>query len=104
MGEIAVYAKLVAKPNRREELLHALEPLMRSAIETEPGTEVYAVHLDPENADAIWFYEIFTDDAAQAAHRANEEKAHDVGALVQDLLAAPVDVTWGRVHRFVNKT
>jgi quinol monooxygenase YgiN len=98
MTQIAVFAKLVAQPGRREELLNALEPFIRSAVEDEPGTEVYAVHLDPENGDALWFYEIFTDKEALEAHGRNEERLRELGAKTQDLLVGPVELSWGRVH------
>ncbi len=95
---IAVFAKLVARPGQGEELLEALGPLMHSAMHDEPGTEVYAVHLDPENGDVVWFYEVFTDQAALDAHARNEERLHEVGAQVQELLAGPVELSWGRLH------
>ena len=98
MGEIAVFAKLTARPGGRAELLDALGPLIRSAMEDEPGTEVYAVHLDTENDDAVWFYEIFTNQAALDAHAANETRMQDVGAQVQELLAGAIELSWGRVH------
>lgn len=93
-GELAVFAKLTARPGRRAELLDALGPLILSATEDEPGTEVYAVHLDTENDDAVWFYEIFTNEAALEAHARNEAGLQHVGAQVQELLAGPVELSW----------
>jgi quinol monooxygenase YgiN len=98
MEGIAVFAKLVARPGQGAELLEALGPLIRSAMEDEPGTEVYAVHLDPDDGDVVWFYEIFADQAAVEAHTRNEERLHEVGAQVQELLEGPVEVSWGRLH------
>src|SRR4051812_30296737 len=99
MGALAVFAKLTAHPGRRTELLVALEPLIRCAIDEEPGTEIYAVHLDTEQGDAVWFYEIFGDTDALDAHASNETRLSDVGAKVGELLAGPVELSWGTLHR-----
>jgi quinol monooxygenase YgiN len=64
----------------------------------EPGTVVYAVHLDTEDADAIWFYEIFSDQSALEAHAANEARLAHIGAKVQQLLSTPIELTWGKTH------
>jgi quinol monooxygenase YgiN len=98
MSAIAVFAKLTAHPGQRDELLQTLEPMMQTVLAEEPGTVVYAVHHDTEDADAIWFYEIFTDQSALEAHAANETRLAHIGAKVQALLAKPIELTWGRTH------
>ena len=54
----------------------------------EPGTEVYVVSVDPDDADLVWLYEMFTDDDAEAAHRASAGFAEMVGRM-SELVAAP---------------
>src|SRR5213083_1867180 len=50
-----------------------------------------AGHRDTEDLDAIWFYEIFSDQAALEAHAANEARLAHIGAKVQALLAKPIE-------------
>jgi len=62
-----------------------------SAAEREPGTSVYAVHEDTADPDALWFYEVYTDDDAFAAHRHSETFARARPAI-HALLAAPPEI------------
>ena len=38
----------------------------------EPGTEMFMVHLDPDDENNVWLYETFLDDNAALAHRSTE--------------------------------
>lgn len=65
---IAVIAKLTAVAGRRDELVDALRPLVAAVTEDEPGTSRYILHTDDTDAEAVWFYETYDDDAALQAH------------------------------------
>jgi len=57
-------------------------------LEEEPGTELFIVHLDPDDANIVWLYEIFRDDDAQEEHRAADGFAQLMTEL-PDVLGAP---------------
>lgn len=88
MSKIAVIAKLTARSGRRDELVAALAPLSE-AVEGEEGTQIYAVHLDAGDADVVWFYELYTDQDALAAHSGSEAMKAAGGALGELLAGAP---------------
>jgi len=91
MGKIAVIAKLSAKPGRRQELLKALEQVF-PVVESTRTTEVYAMHADRKDQDTIWFYEIFSDQAALEKH-AGSEALRAVTKATADLVVGPPQVT-----------
>jgi quinol monooxygenase YgiN len=67
MPKVAVIAKITALPGLRDEVAAVLSEVAE-ATNDEPGTLFYAMNLDKADADVIWFYEVYTDDAALAAH------------------------------------
>jgi quinol monooxygenase YgiN len=69
--KIAVIAKLVAAPGKRDELVSALEKMF-PVVEDEKGTEVYALHLDTKNDDVAWFYELYAGGDALKAHSSSD--------------------------------
>ena len=71
MAKVAMVAKMTAAPGKRDELVEALGPL-HEAVAGEEGTEIYALHLDAADADVVWFYELYTDGDALAAHGGSE--------------------------------
>ncbi len=54
--------KMRAAPGKRDELVAIL-----AAVEPMPGCLSYIVALDPDNADAIWITEVWTDEASHKA-------------------------------------
>jgi quinol monooxygenase YgiN len=71
MAQIAVIAKITAQPGQRDEVVEVLRDVV-SATDREPGTLLYAMNVDKADEDVIWFYELYTDDAALAAHGGGE--------------------------------
>jgi quinol monooxygenase YgiN len=71
MPKMAVVAKLVAKPGMGDDLAKAMGKLI-DAVEDEPGTEVYVMHRSAQDPDAVWFYELYTDAAANGVHSGSE--------------------------------
>jgi len=70
MPKVAVVAKLTAAPGKRDEVVDVLKDVV-AATEQEAGTLVYAMNVE-KDGDVIWFYELYTDEAALAAHGGSE--------------------------------
>lgn len=85
MSKIAAIAKLTAQPGKGDELADALGAMVRG-VEGEPGTEVYVLHRDAKDADTIWFYERYTDQAALEAH-GSSDLMKTVGRAMAPLMA-----------------
>lgn len=80
------FVKLTAQPGRRDELLAALQKML-PVVADEEGTEVYSFHLDRADENAVWIFELYTDDDALAAHSASEAMKvllNDLGGLIGD--------------------
>jgi quinol monooxygenase YgiN len=93
----SAFTRLRAKPGRRADLLLALEPLLRSAA-TEPGLGEYSMHERTDDADELWFFVRFADDAAIADHQSRESAfGRDVIAALSDAIAEPPDTSYGDV-------
>ena len=68
---IAYSSTMHARPGRRDELLALLQELVDVAITDEPGTITYIFHTVDDEPDTVISYELFTDEAALAVHRAS---------------------------------
>lgn len=68
---MAAFVKLQAQPGKRDELVAAFEGLL-TAVKEEAGTLLYALHTDDNDADVVWFYELYSDKAAQEAHSGSD--------------------------------
>lgn len=86
-GRTGLLVRLSSAPGRRAALLDVLNRYT-DGLSEEPGTEVFIVHLDPEDADIVWLYEVFRDEEAQTAHRSAEGFAQLMTDL-PDLLSGP---------------
>ncbi|HZP14289.1 MAG TPA: putative quinol monooxygenase [Nocardioides sp.] len=71
MPKTAVIAKITCQPGKRDEVLGVFADLVK-AVNDEPGTLIYAMNTDKADPDVVWFYELYTDDAALAAHSGSE--------------------------------
>ena len=71
MARISVIAKITALPGKRAEVVDVLRDVV-SGTDKEPGTLVYAMNTDKADDDVIWFYELYTDDAALGVHGEGE--------------------------------
>jgi quinol monooxygenase YgiN len=94
---LAVFARMAAHPGQREQLLAALQPFIASG-HAEPGTVAYVVHESTDDADSLWFYARFADQAALEAHQANEAALTEAGEEVAKHLAGPPQVEYGTVR------
>ena len=94
MPKVAVVAKLVAKPERRTEMVEALRGLV-GAARGEPGTEVYVLHESAGDDETVWVYELYADQDALGTH-SSSDAMKAVGGRLADLLAAPPEITLTR--------
>ena len=92
MSQVSVLARVTVKEGKAGQYLAALAPLLEQAGK-EPGTLLYAVHRSADDPDVFWTTEIYTDDAAFAAHRATD--VHAAAEPVFTELIAEADVTMG---------
>ena len=92
MPKSAVIAKLTAQEGKRSDLVDALKTLV-TAVESEPGTEVYALHTDAGNDEVVWFYELYTDQEALTAH-GGSDTMKAIGPTLGGLLAGRPELTF----------
>jgi quinol monooxygenase YgiN len=71
VGKVSMMAKLVAQQGRGEELMASFEELF-AQVETEPGTEIYALNRAGNDPDTFWFYEVYSDEEAASRHAGSE--------------------------------
>jgi quinol monooxygenase YgiN len=95
MPKVSMFARLVAQDGKGDDLVAAFEDLFRQ-VEDEPGTELYVLNRSSSDPNVFWFYELYADGDALAAHAGSEamQKAATVfGPLLADselVMGAPV--------------
>lgn len=91
-----MYALIVSvhvKPERQEEFLHAIEEDSRGSREDEPGCLRFDVLQDKNDPQHFYFYEVYRDEAALAAHRDAPHYRIWAAAVHAGVLARPAEVT-----------
>lgn len=91
-----MFVKLRFQPGRRDDGLNALGAAL-AAAQDEAGTEVYSFHLDKADADVVWAFELYTDDAALGVHGQSPAVAELFVAL-EGLLAEPPMLVLAELH------
>ena len=86
-GRVGLLVRLSASPGRRAALLDSLNRYS-DGLSEEPGTEMFIVHVDPDDENVVWLYEVFRDAEAQEQHRAADGFAR-LMTEIPDLLASP---------------
>ena len=85
----AAFVKLVAHPGKRDELAAAMREMF-PAVGDEDGTLIYALHLDKNDDNAVWVFELYRDDDALAAHSGSDAMKGLLGSLPPLLAEPPV--------------
>lgn len=67
MSKISVIARIPALVGKRAELVQALQQALDN-VQGEEGTLMYILHEDVKDENALWFYELYADQAALDAH------------------------------------
>jgi len=82
-NKVAVFARIPAQPGKRDELVKAMQAAIDNA-HSEAGTLTYILHTDDKEPDAVFFYEIYTDQEALAAH-GSSDFMKEFGKSMRDL-------------------
>jgi quinol monooxygenase YgiN len=85
----ASFVKLVAHPGKRDELARVLRAMF-PAVTDEAGTVIYSLHIDKNDDNAVWLYELYADDDALSAHSSSDSMKTLLGALPQLLAEQPL--------------
>jgi quinol monooxygenase YgiN len=88
MSQIAVIAKIPCQPGTRNEVVAGLQPMLQH-VESEDGTLRYVLLEDSADADVLWMYELYTDQAALDAHGSSEAMKALGGAIGAHLAGRP---------------
>ena len=67
-GRKSALIRLTCASGMRPALLEVLNTYVDS-LGDEPGTEMFMVHLDPDDENNVWLYETFLDESAENTHR-----------------------------------
>ena len=86
---IAIWVKVTIKPELRREFLEAIEVDALGSEGDEPGCARFNVLQDTADENVYYFYEVYKDADAQAAHRAAPHYA--VWKAAAHTLAAPTE-------------
>ena len=92
MTKVALVARMTAAEGERDQLVEAFGTLI-DAVAEEAGTEVYALHLDANDADVVWFYELYTDMEGLTAH-GTSEAMKAIGPELTSLMAGRPELTF----------
>ena len=88
---VAGFARIPAQPGRRDELAARLQQAIDNA-RGEDGTLLYILHTNEADPDAVFFYELYADEAALVAHGTSDGfKA--LGASLRDVAAGRPELT-----------
>lgn len=91
MAKTALLAKLTAQDGKRDALLEVIATKGMANVAGEDGTEVYIAHKDQNDANVVWFYELYSDADALATH-GGSDGMKDFGRAIKDLIAGPPDL------------
>jgi quinol monooxygenase YgiN len=86
MSKPAVIAKITCQDGKRAEAVAAFGQMMDHVKANEPGTLVYALHEDAKDPNVLYFYELYEDQDALAAH-SGSEMMKNVGRGLRDITA-----------------
>ena len=70
MTKVAIFARIPLKAGTREQAAKGLQACIDNA-HTEAGTLLYILHEDPNDPDALFFYDLYADSDALTVHGAS---------------------------------
>lgn len=71
MSKVALIAKITCNEGMRDDAVALFKDHVEF-VNSEAGTLVYALHTDATDPNLIWFYELYTDQAALGEHGGSE--------------------------------
>lgn len=96
MSERIMFATMVAKAGKRDDLKAVFGPMFEQAA-TEQGTVLYTL-VEGEEPDVLYFWEQYTDQSAMDAHMASDALAK-IHAALGEFLESGSAVTGTVVHK-----
>ncbi|HRE00254.1 MAG TPA: putative quinol monooxygenase [Ilumatobacteraceae bacterium] len=85
MANVAIIAKIPAKPGMRDQLIEALQVGIQN-VQSEPGTLQYIMHKDANDPDLVWFYE-FYDSQESFVHHGSTDGIKAMGMASREFAA-----------------
>ena len=95
MSTIAVIAKITAQPGKRADIIAGMASML-THVESEAGTLVYTLLEDQADADVMWVYEEYADQAALDAH-SGSDAMKALGGSIGPFLAGRPELTFTAV-------
>ncbi len=89
MSNIAIIAKLPCKPGTRSDVAAGMQAMLDHVENNEPGTLRYIMLEDSADADVIWMFEEYTDQAALDAHSTSDAMKALIGAITPHMAGRP---------------
>jgi autoinducer 2-degrading protein len=89
----AIWVSVHVKPERRDEFLKAIEEDSRGSREDEPGCMRFDVLQANDDPNHFFFYEVYRNEEALAAHRAAPHYQAWAKAVQAGVLERPAEVT-----------
>lgn len=93
VSKVAIIAKITAKDGQRDALRDVFASTGMANAAAEPGTEIYALNEDQNDPDVLWFYEVYTDGDALAAH-GSSDAMKALGGEIREYMAARPELTF----------
>lgn len=88
MSTVSVVAKITAQPGKRADVVAGMATMM-DHVESEEGTLKYILLEDATDADVLWMYEEYRDQAALEAHGGSDVMKALGGAIGPFLAGRP---------------
>ena len=92
--KIAVFVKLTAPEGKGADLVAAFSELYPGPLDAEAGTEIHAIHQAKDNPDVVFFYELYSDEAAYQSHSTGQALMSVLPKLA-GLVAGPPEMVLG---------
>jgi quinol monooxygenase YgiN len=71
MSKVSVWVKLDIQPGKRDEAVAIIQEALQ-AVQSEDGTLLYILHVDNNDENALYFYELYTGGDALNAHGSSD--------------------------------
>ena len=71
MSKVSMWVKLAIKPGTRDDAAAAIQVAIDN-VQSEPGTEIYILHVDPNDENVLYFYELYASGDALGAHAGSD--------------------------------
>jgi quinol monooxygenase YgiN len=91
-NQVGILARLNVQAGKSAEAIDALQAML-DHVASEDGTLIYILHRDNNDENVLWFYELYTDQAALGVH-SNSDTMKALGPALGGLLAGRPEMTF----------